>query len=114
MQIVSSGDNLHEMSILFSGANKENVINLSSAELAQRVTKVNEENTHKKQGASVKASMNICKTCKMCKIDHLVHRLSGVVLCFSSENGLTLKRKNLLTLGANSFFYSDLVCRKAN
>ena len=37
MQIVSTGDNLHEMS-KFSGKNKKN-INLSSAELAQRTVK---------------------------------------------------------------------------
>ena len=42
MQIVSSGDNLHEMSNLFYGKNnlKKNAINLSSAELPQRVAKV--------------------------------------------------------------------------
>ena len=34
MQIVSLGDNLHEMSKLFSGKNKKNFINLSSAVLA--------------------------------------------------------------------------------
>ena len=39
MQTDSSGDSLHEMSILFSGKNKKN-INLSSAELAQRVLRV--------------------------------------------------------------------------
>ena len=36
MQIVSIGDNLHKMSILFSVGN----INLSSPELAKRVVKV--------------------------------------------------------------------------
>ena len=40
MQIVSIGDNLHEMSNPVSGKKYENVINLSSAELAQRVVKV--------------------------------------------------------------------------
>ena len=40
MQIVSTGDNLHEMSDLFSG---KNMINLSSTEYAQRVVKVNGE-----------------------------------------------------------------------
>ena len=40
MQIVSNGDNLHEMSNLFSGENKKNTFNLSSAEFAQRVIKV--------------------------------------------------------------------------
>ena len=41
MQIVSNGDNLHEMSnpVLW-GKNKNNVINFSSAELAQRVIRV--------------------------------------------------------------------------
>ena len=39
MQIVSNGDNLHEMSIVFSRKNKKN-INLLSAEFAQRVEKV--------------------------------------------------------------------------
>ena len=41
MQIVSDGNNLHDISNLFSGKNKKNVINFSSAELAQRVLKVN-------------------------------------------------------------------------
>ena len=43
MQIVSNGDNLHEMSnpiFLFSGKNQKSIINLSSAELAERVIKV--------------------------------------------------------------------------
>ena len=40
MQIVSNGDNLHEMSNPVSGINMKNIINLSSAELAQRVVKV--------------------------------------------------------------------------
>ena len=53
MQIVSIGDNLHEMSkpvlletiyvncqILFSGENMNNIISLSSAEFAQRVIKI--------------------------------------------------------------------------
>ena len=39
MQIFT-GDHLFEMSNLFYGKSKKNVINLSSAELAQRVTKV--------------------------------------------------------------------------
>ena len=38
MQIVSNTDSLCE--ILFSGINKNNIINLSSAELAKRVVKV--------------------------------------------------------------------------
>ena len=33
MQIVSNGDNLHETSNLFSGKNKKNITNMSSAEL---------------------------------------------------------------------------------
>ena len=40
MQIVSLGDNLHEISILSSGKNKDNVIDLLSAESAQRWVKV--------------------------------------------------------------------------
>ena len=36
MQNVSSGDNLHEIKSCFLGKNKKNIINLSSAELAQR------------------------------------------------------------------------------
>ena len=54
MQIVSLGDNLHEMSklvfsketicmkfqSLLSGKNKKNIVNLSSAKLAKRVVKV--------------------------------------------------------------------------
>ena len=40
MQIVSIGDSLHEMSSYFSGRSKKNVINLSSAKLAQRVINV--------------------------------------------------------------------------
>ena len=34
---------LHEMPILFSGGNKKNITNTSSAELAKRVVKVNKE-----------------------------------------------------------------------
>ena len=42
MQIVSTGDNLHEISKpIFSKKNKKNIVKLSSAELAQRVVKVN-------------------------------------------------------------------------
>ena len=41
MQIVSIGDNLHEMSNLFSEKIKKNIIYLSSAKLAQRVIKIN-------------------------------------------------------------------------
>ena len=42
MQIISIGDNLHEMSNpILREQNKKNVINLSSAELAQQVLKVN-------------------------------------------------------------------------
>ena len=40
MQIVSSGDNLHEMSDPVFWENKKNIINLPSAENAQRVVKV--------------------------------------------------------------------------
>ena len=41
MQIVSSGDNLHEMSKPIFGKNrKKNIINFSSAKIAQRVFKV--------------------------------------------------------------------------
>ena len=40
MQAVSIGDNLHEMSSIFSGKNKENIMNLSSAEFAQLVVNV--------------------------------------------------------------------------
>ena len=45
MQIVSNGDNLHEMSNLFSGKNKKHIVNLLSAEFAQRVVKVNTKNS---------------------------------------------------------------------
>ena len=43
MQIVSLGDNLHEMSelIFCEIKKKKNIANLSSTELAQRVVKVN-------------------------------------------------------------------------
>ena len=41
MQIVSLGDNLHEMSNPVFWENKKNIINLPSAESAQRVVKVN-------------------------------------------------------------------------
>ena len=42
MQIVSNGDNLHEMSNPVSWENnKKKIINISSADLAQRVLKVN-------------------------------------------------------------------------
>ena len=42
MQIVSLGNNLHDMSSLYYGKNKNSTVNLSSAELAQRVEKVKE------------------------------------------------------------------------
>ena len=42
MQIVSNGDNLHEMSNQVQ-ENKEYVTNLSSAEFTQRVVKVNND-----------------------------------------------------------------------
>ena len=41
MQIVSLGDNLHEISNPVFWENKKNNLNLSSAENAQRVVKVN-------------------------------------------------------------------------
>ena len=40
MQIVSSGENLHEMSSLFSEKNKKTIISLTSVEFAQRVVKI--------------------------------------------------------------------------
>ena len=40
MQIVSLGDNLHEMSNAFSGKIKKNLINLSSAESAHSMLSV--------------------------------------------------------------------------
>ena len=40
MQIVSSGDNLHEMSNLISGKNKKNIIDTSSALFAYSVLMV--------------------------------------------------------------------------
>ena len=43
MQIVSLGDNLHESQTLLSGKNKKRIINLLSAELAQRKIKVKEK-----------------------------------------------------------------------
>ena len=41
MQLVSIGDNLHEMSVLFSGENKKNITDVLSAEFAQRMIKAN-------------------------------------------------------------------------
>ena len=41
MQIVSIGDNLHEMSNLFPKKSKKNIINLSYAENLPRVLSVN-------------------------------------------------------------------------
>ena len=48
MQIAStgnkfSGENLHKISILFSGKNKKIIANLSSAEIAQREVNVDED-----------------------------------------------------------------------
>ena len=45
MQIVSSGDNLHEMSkpIFWKIKNVKGIFNLSSAEFAQRVVRINKE-----------------------------------------------------------------------
>ena len=37
MQIISNGDSLHELSDPFSGKYKKTIINLSSAELTERV-----------------------------------------------------------------------------
>ena len=45
MQIVHNGDSLHEMSNLFSGKNKKNIINLSFVELAQIVVEVKDIGT---------------------------------------------------------------------
>ena len=42
MQIVPFGDNLHEISNPVFWENKKNTVNLSSAEIAKRVVKVNE------------------------------------------------------------------------
>ena len=44
MQIVSDGGNLHEMPNPVFWENKKNAINLSSAEIAQRVVKVKGKN----------------------------------------------------------------------
>ena len=47
MHIVSNGDNLHEMSNpIFWGKKYENITNLSSAELAQKVVKVKVKNSN--------------------------------------------------------------------
>ena len=43
VQIVSRGDNLHEISKPIFWKNKKNIISLSSAEFAQRVVKVKNE-----------------------------------------------------------------------
>ena len=43
MQIVTKGDNFHEMSNPVLGENKKNITILSSAELAQKVVKVKGE-----------------------------------------------------------------------
>ena len=40
MQIVSVGDNLHEISILFARKNQKSIINLSAAEFAHRVVRL--------------------------------------------------------------------------
>ena len=40
MQIVSNGDNLHEMSNPFLGTNQKHITNLSPAELAQRLVEI--------------------------------------------------------------------------
>ena len=48
MQIVSNGDNLHEMSNPVSWKKKNIRKNLSSAELAQRMVKVNAQKKKKK------------------------------------------------------------------
>ena len=41
MQIVASGNNLHEISKPVFSENKKSIINLSSAKFAQRVVKIN-------------------------------------------------------------------------
>ena len=40
MQFVCNGENCMKCLILFSGENKKNIINLLSAEIAQRVVKI--------------------------------------------------------------------------
>ena len=45
MQIVSIEEHLHELSKPVSWENKKNIINISSAELAQRVVKVKQFQT---------------------------------------------------------------------
>ena len=37
---MQTGDSLHEFQILFSGENKKNIVNFSSAKFAQRVVKL--------------------------------------------------------------------------
>ena len=49
MQIVFTGDNLHEMSYPVLGKNKKNTISLSSAELTQRMVEVKQENFSEKK-----------------------------------------------------------------
>ena len=48
MQIISNGDNWHEMSNPFFWENKKNIVPLSSAELAKRVVKVKWKKKKKK------------------------------------------------------------------
>ena len=44
--LMQTGDSLHEFQILFSGENKKNIVNFSSAKFAQRVVKL--KNYHMK------------------------------------------------------------------
>ena len=55
MQIVSNGDNLHDMSILFSGKIKKKYFNMSTAENLSRVLSVKQLffNILRKKGSQV-------------------------------------------------------------
>ena len=59
MQIVTNGENLHEKSKPADWESKKKIISLSSAELAQRVVKVNTDNDKLKSIFSILDNANI-------------------------------------------------------
>ena len=65
------GDDLHEMSQPVSGKNKENVINLSSAELAQRVVKVK----HKVHRPLIFIIFSVMIFTEISHFMHIIHRV---------------------------------------
>ena len=66
MQIVSNGDNLFEPSNPVAGKNKKTIINLSSAEYAQRVVKVKQMRPYKVLPNKLDITKLLARYCPTC------------------------------------------------